>query len=123
MLFAGDGANQFAIEAGFEPADPDEMITDLARRHLADVLEQRAAGVVGEAILRACLAYSTCLLMREGLPAPDAARSALARFETRFGGSGGLIVVDYDGRVGAKTTTAHMSHAVARSGERVVGGA
>jgi beta-aspartyl-peptidase (threonine type) len=41
VLYAGEGAAGFARAAGFAPARPDEMITQAARAHLANVVARR----------------------------------------------------------------------------------
>ncbi len=52
VLYAGDGARQFAEAHGFAPADPEEMISPAARTHWQDVRAHRvesafAGGTVG----------------------------------------------------------------------------
>jgi len=44
ILLCGSGAWAFAREHGFEPADPDVMITALARKRLAAEVDRRAKG-------------------------------------------------------------------------------
>ena len=45
VLYAADGARDFALERGFHPALAHEMITERARADLAEVLAKRAAPV------------------------------------------------------------------------------
>jgi beta-aspartyl-peptidase (threonine type) len=77
---------------------------------------------IGETILRGCLAHEATVLLRHGVPARQAAESAIAAFGRRVEGEGGLIVVDRTGAVGLAWNTETMSHAVARAGEPVWGG-
>jgi len=72
---------------------------------------------IGEDILRACLVMRTMALMEGGVDAQAAADEAMRVFQERFAGSGGIIVLDREGRDGIRWNTATMSHAVARAGE------
>jgi beta-aspartyl-peptidase (threonine type) len=76
----------------------------------------------GEAIMRATLARAAVDLMRSGVPAPEAARAAVATLGSRFAGTGGLVLVDRRGRVGFAWSTRTMSHAVATVDGDVEGG-
>lgn len=76
----------------------------------------------GEAIIRATLARTVVDLMRGGVPAPEAARAAVATLGARFAATGGLVVVDRRGHVGFAWSTRTMSHAVAYVGGDVEGG-
>jgi beta-aspartyl-peptidase (threonine type) len=77
---------------------------------------------IGEAIIRATLARAAVDLLRVGVPAQEAARAAIATFERRVGGAGGIILVGRDGSVGVARNTETMTFAVARVGEDAVGG-
>jgi beta-aspartyl-peptidase (threonine type) len=56
VLYAGEGAARFAIERGFESADPATMITELSRARLAEHLAGRgtASGACGTVGAVAC---------------------------------------------------------------------
>lgn len=69
---------------------------------------------IGETILRACLARAVVDRMSAGETAEEAADAAMRVFGSRFGGSGGIVVVDRFGRPAARFNTATMSHAIAR---------
>lgn len=71
----------------------------------------------GEAIHRFGLTRYVCDLLRAGIDPQRAADAAIARFETRVGGSGGLIVVSARGEIGIARNTATMSWGLARAGE------
>jgi beta-aspartyl-peptidase (threonine type) len=77
---------------------------------------------IGETIMRATLARAAVDLLRAGVPAAEAARAAIATFERRVGGSGGIILVGRDGSVGVAHNTETMTFAIARVGEAVTGG-
>ncbi|MBI4466832.1 MAG: isoaspartyl peptidase/L-asparaginase [Acidobacteria bacterium] len=65
----------------------------------------------GEAIMKVVLAKSASDLLAAGLAPQVAAERALAVLRERAQGTGGLILVDPQGRVGATFTTPHMAHA------------
>jgi beta-aspartyl-peptidase (threonine type) len=77
---------------------------------------------IGETIVRACLSRAAVDGMAAGLPADEAAKTAIAVFGARFEGSGGIVVVDRHGRPGMSWNTPTMSHAIARLGERTRSG-
>jgi beta-aspartyl-peptidase (threonine type) len=162
VLYVGAGADGFATGAGFEPVDPQEMITDYARRHLEvgdtvgavalDADGRLAAATStggmpgqtpgrvgdsaivgagtyardgaaacsvtgdGEAILRATLARDVIAMIEldRELDPVVAAEAAILRLRDVGRGSGGLILLDWQGRVGVTRNTLHMSHATAR---------
>jgi beta-aspartyl-peptidase (threonine type) len=168
MIYAGDGAARFAVDSGFEPADPDSMITEYARRGLdvgntvgavaldaagnlaaatstggvsgqapgrvgdspiigAGIYARNGAAACsatgdGEAILRATLARDVVALIESGASADAAVAEAIVRLEQIGRGTGGLILLDSDGDVGIANNTAHMSHAIGRSGRGVESG-
>jgi beta-aspartyl-peptidase (threonine type) len=68
----------------------------------------------GERIIQVGLTRAAVDLMRAGCPAPDAAGRALAALD-RVAGTGGLVVIDRAGRVGAAFNTLSMPWA-ARGG-------
>lgn len=76
----------------------------------------------GEAILRACLARSACDRILHGATPDAAANLAIAELEARYGGHGGLIVLDPSGRVGIARNTRTMSYAIAREGNSTITG-
>lgn len=76
----------------------------------------------GEDIMRACLTRHACDLMRQGADAQSAANEAMGVFARRFKGSGGLILIDRQGRVGESKNTTTMAHAIARLGEETRSG-
>ena len=69
---------------------------------------------IGEAIMRVCLAKTTCEWLRQGMSAEEAARAAVALLEERGRGPGGLVLVDSRGRWGYARTTVTMSWAARR---------
>jgi beta-aspartyl-peptidase (threonine type) len=77
---------------------------------------------IGETILRDGLTHNAVHLMRAGVPAPEAARAALAAFEGRVNGKGGLIVIDRSGAAGLAWNTQTMTHAIARKGDELRAG-
>ncbi len=179
VLYAAEGARDFAERAGFAPSTLAAMCTPDAAERLKLVLAGRAGpgwaggtvgavardaegrvaaatstgGTVGklpgrigdsplpgcgtyaddeggacsatgagEAIIRVTLARMVVDLMRGGVPAPEAAKAAIATFGARVAGSGGIVVVDRHGRPGFAWNTRTMSHAVAWVGGEVEGG-
>ncbi|HVZ89572.1 MAG TPA: isoaspartyl peptidase/L-asparaginase, partial [Polyangia bacterium] len=65
---------------------------------------------LGEAFIKAAAAKQVVEALRAGQPGQAAARAALDQVR-RYGGDGGLIWVDREGRLGAAFDTPHMSHA------------
>ena len=74
----------------------------------------------GEAFARACAAFWTVENVAEGAQA--AAERSVARVLERYGGYGGLILIDKAGDVGIARSASAMPHAIARSDGSVVGG-
>ena len=163
-LLAGDGAAAFARARGFEPCDPELMITRERRAEFegrdrfdrgntvgavardangrlaaatstggiagtypgrigdaplvggGTYADERAACSCtgdGEAFARACTAFWTVENVTGGAQA--AAERAVARVLERFGGYGGLILIDGGGGVGIARSASAMPHAIARS--------
>jgi beta-aspartyl-peptidase (threonine type) len=71
----------------------------------------------GESILRLGLTRYACDLLRSGLTAQQAAEVAVARLGARLHASGGLVLVDAQGRTGVARNTRTMSWAEAREGD------
>lgn len=67
----------------------------------------------GEAFARACAAFWAVEHSRD--PPNETCERALARVRDSFGGIGGMILVDAQGRVGVAKTMALMPHAIARA--------
>ncbi|HEX3345030.1 MAG TPA: isoaspartyl peptidase/L-asparaginase [Polyangiaceae bacterium] len=67
----------------------------------------------GEAVLRLCLAKAAVDLMRARVPAEEAARAVIRQLGGRLGGTGGVILVDRDGRLGFARNTRTMTWAAA----------
>jgi beta-aspartyl-peptidase (threonine type) len=67
----------------------------------------------GEAYARACAAFWTVENVAKGAQA--AAERSVARVRERYGGYGGLILVDKAGGVGIARSASAMPHAIARS--------
>jgi beta-aspartyl-peptidase (threonine type) len=65
----------------------------------------------GEAITRVGLARGAIDALRSGTPPEEAARRAIATLGARVGGTGGLILVDREGRLGFARNTATMAWA------------
>lgn len=62
----------------------------------------------GEAIMRVVLAKTALGFIRDGGDAPSAAQQAVALLSGKTGSSGGLIVIDQQGRIGYARNTTHM---------------
>jgi beta-aspartyl-peptidase (threonine type) len=62
----------------------------------------------GEAIIRVVLAKSAAELVRNGADADSAAQKAVALLAEKTGSTGGLIVIDQQGRIGYARNTTHM---------------
>jgi beta-aspartyl-peptidase (threonine type) len=63
----------------------------------------------GEAILRATFCRDAVGLLEAGNDPGAAARDAVARLEARFGGRGGIILIDRRGRIGHAFNTPRMA--------------
>ena len=74
----------------------------------------------GEAFARACAAFWAVAHVADG--AQTAAERCVARVLERFGGYGGLIMVDRAGDVGIARSASAMPHAIARSDGSVTDG-
>lgn len=74
----------------------------------------------GEAFARACAAFWTVEHVADGTQ--DTAESSVARVLERFGGYGGLILLDATGEIGIARTASAMPHAVARADGSVTDG-
>ncbi len=78
---------------------------------------------IGESIIRACLTHDVVERMLRGATADVAAREAIERFSVpKYGGSGGVIVVDRHGGVGISRNTRTMTYAIARDGAEIESG-
>lgn len=78
---------------------------------------------VGEHFLRTSLARTAALFVEtQGMSAQEAATAAIAYLARKVQGSGGLIIVDRDGRCGAAHSTPGMLMAAAENGHIRVGG-
>jgi beta-aspartyl-peptidase (threonine type) len=170
-LLAGDGAAAFARARGFQPCDPQLMITEdrraefegrgrFERGNTVGAVARDAAGNLaaatstggmsgtipgrvgdvpivgggtyadehaacsctgdGEAFARACAAFWTVENVAGGAQA--AAERAIARVLRRYGGYGGLIVLDSSGGVGVARSASAMPHAIARGDGSVTDG-
>lgn len=75
----------------------------------------------GEAFARACAAFWTVENVGDGGPQAAAERS-VARVRERYGGYGGLILLDRAGEVGLARSASAMPHAIARSDGSVIDG-
>ena len=163
-LLAGDGAAAFARARGFEPCDPELMITPdrraefegrgrFDRGNTVGAVARDATGRLaaatstggmtgtdpgrvgdaplvgggtyadehaacsctgnGEAFARACAAFWTVENVGDGAQA--AAERSVARVLERYGGYGGLIVLDTSGDFGIARSASAMPHAIARA--------
>ena len=170
-LLAGDGAAAFARARGFEPCDPEIMITPerraefegrgsfdrgntvgaVARDSYGNLAAATSTGGIagtypgrvgdaplvgggtyadehaacsctgeGEAFARACAAFWT--VEHVGKDPQTAAERSVTRVLKRFGGYGGLILVDKAGNVGIARSASAMPHAIARSDGSVIDG-
>jgi beta-aspartyl-peptidase (threonine type) len=77
----------------------------------------------GEDFIRLLLARRAAEMLGAGLSAQGVASEAIRLLQRRVGGSGGLIVLDVQGRVGAARNTANMAYAyvVEGMGEPIAG--
>jgi beta-aspartyl-peptidase (threonine type) len=77
----------------------------------------------GEDFIRLLLARRAAEMLGAGLSAQGVASEAIRLLQRRVGGSGGLIVLDAQGRVGAARNTANMAYAyvVEGMGEPIAG--
>jgi beta-aspartyl-peptidase (threonine type) len=170
-LLAGEGAAAFARARGFDPCDPELMITadrraefegraSFERGNTVGAVARDASGNLaaatstggiagtvpgrvgdvplvgggtyadehaacsctgdGEAFARACAAFWT--VEHVGRGAQEAAARSVARVLERYGGYGGLILVDKSGEVGIAKSASAMPHAIARSDGSVTDG-
>ena len=77
----------------------------------------------GEAVMRLCLAHTACEWLRAGMHPVDAARGAVRMMLARTNGTGGIILVDRQGRLGFARTTRTMTWAAAAEGwNEILGG-
>jgi beta-aspartyl-peptidase (threonine type) len=70
----------------------------------------------GEAIMRTVLAKTAAEFIRAGAEAASAARQAVALLAAKTGSTGGLIIIDQQGRIGYARNTAHMPVCSIRDG-------
>jgi len=75
----------------------------------------------GESIIRVVMAKAACDLLRGGAHPMEAARASVQELVERTGGSGGIILVDTQGRVGHFTSTPRMPWAEVVGGVRSSG--
>ncbi len=73
-----------------------------------DGLGAACATGVGEGMMRSLLTFRAVQLIGSGLSAQAAAEQALDIFTKRFAGSGGLIMIDQQGRIGVAHNTRQM---------------
>ena len=67
---------------------------------------------LGETLMKIVISKTTCDLIAKGLTAQQAADAAIERLsDERVSGSGGVIVVDREGRIGFAHNTTHLSRA------------
>jgi len=66
---------------------------------------------LGESIMRMCLAKSATDLMRFAVDPEEAARAVIRRLDLRARGTGGVILVDRDGRLALARSTTEMTWA------------
>jgi L-asparaginase / beta-aspartyl-peptidase len=76
----------------------------------------------GEALMKVLICKTAADFVSQGLSAASACQTAVRLLEERVEGLGGLIAVDYQGRVGFAYNTAAMPYAYALGKEDVVGG-
>jgi beta-aspartyl-peptidase (threonine type) len=62
----------------------------------------------GEAIIRTVLGKSAVDLLKAGVDRQSAAEQAVALLEEKTGGTGGLILIDRQGKIGYARNTTHM---------------
>lgn len=74
----------------------------------------------GEALARACAAFWTVENVADGAQA--VAERSVSRVRKRYGGYGGLILLDKNGDVGIARSASAMPHAVARADGSVIDG-
>ena len=62
----------------------------------------------GEAIMRVVLARDAVQLLQDGIEPADAARMAIENLQELTGSTGGLILIDQQGKIGYARNTTHM---------------
>ncbi|MBE3560271.1 MAG: isoaspartyl peptidase/L-asparaginase [Ktedonobacteraceae bacterium] len=70
----------------------------------------------GEDFIRLLLARRAGEFVTEGMSAPEAAHAAIRVLRARTGGSGGLIIVDYRGKIGFANNSNQMARAYITEG-------
>jgi L-asparaginase / beta-aspartyl-peptidase len=78
---------------------------------------------VGEQIMKTVLAKTAVDQMALLRSAQDAARVAIAYFEHRIGGQGGVICISPDGQIGFAHTTPYLAHAYRNSATQEIAAA
>jgi len=70
---------------------------------------------LGETLMKVVISKTTCDFLAQGMTAQQAADAAIVRLaDERVSGSGGVIVVDQDGRIGFAHNTIHLARAFIR---------
>lgn len=76
----------------------------------------------GEALMKIVIGKQACDYVSSGLSAQAACEAAIHLLEERLSGHGGLIAVDWSGRLGYAYNTTAMPHAFALGTDDVIGG-
>lgn len=71
---------------------------------------------LGEALMRIVTSKTACDLVAGGMSAQEAADAAIALLAERTSGTGGLIVLDRQGRAGIAHSTPHIAYATVTAG-------
>lgn len=77
---------------------------------------------MGEALMKVVISKAACDLLAQGMTAQEAADAAIVLLAERTTGQGGLIVLDWLGRVGIAHNTPYIAHAAVTAGGKVIAG-
>jgi beta-aspartyl-peptidase (threonine type) len=81
-----------------------------------------SASGLGEALMKVVISKTACDLIAQGMTAQEAADAAIGVLSARTTGTGGLIVLDHQGRIGVAHNTPFIAHAyVTVGGEMITG--
>jgi beta-aspartyl-peptidase (threonine type) len=74
----------------------------------------------GEAIIRVVLAKSAVDLLKRGLDSQSAAEQAIELLAAKTESTGGLILIDRQGKIGYARNTAHMPVCMVTGSEQIL---
>ncbi|MEP7199215.1 MAG: isoaspartyl peptidase/L-asparaginase, partial [Chloroflexota bacterium] len=101
------------VSTGGTPFTPAGRVGDVPQVGCGFYADDTLGGAVstghGEAIARVVLAKTAVDLLRDGATAHEAAQMAVTVLRQRVSGSGGVIMIDADGRIGFAHNTTRMA--------------